>query len=339
MTSSTILPGATPQAAMHAAFDVIRSLEPQVARQLQLLRPVATSWQPSDCLPDSSADTWIDDLASLRAQARAISDDLLVVLVGDMVTEEALPSYSLALNRLVRAEHGASLAPWARWLRGWTAEENRHGDVLNAYLRLSGRVDMRAVERTVQALITDGFDPEDGGDPYQLLVYTSFQERATRISHGNVGRLADRAGDATLGRICRLIAGDEARHETFYTQMMSAVMNVDPAGGISAFAAMMRRQIAMPGRLMTDGRGRPMFDAFSAAADDTGVYTALDYVSILEHLLATWRVASVSVSGDAARHQDELCMLPGRLRRFADRLATRKQRRALMSFPWLAPGR
>ena len=113
-----------------------------------------------------------------------------------MVTEEALPSYSVALNGLVRDQEGTSPAPWARWLRGWTAEENRHGDLLNAYLRLTGRVNMRAVERTVHHLIANGFNPKSHADPYNLLVYTSFQERATRISHGNVGRSAARQGDA-----------------------------------------------------------------------------------------------------------------------------------------------
>jgi acyl-[acyl-carrier-protein] desaturase len=35
----------------------------------------------------------------------------------------------------------------------WTAEENRHGDLMNKYLWLTGRVDMRAVETTIQNLI------------------------------------------------------------------------------------------------------------------------------------------------------------------------------------------
>jgi acyl-[acyl-carrier-protein] desaturase len=39
----------------------------------------------------------------------------------------------------------------------WTGEENRHGDLLNKYLYLSGRVNMREVEIT-QHLINDGFD-------------------------------------------------------------------------------------------------------------------------------------------------------------------------------------
>ena len=44
---------------------------------------------------------------------------------------------------------GTDPSPWSRWLRGWTSEENRHGDLLNAYLRLTGRVDMRSIELTV----------------------------------------------------------------------------------------------------------------------------------------------------------------------------------------------
>ena len=64
-----------------------------------------------------------------------------MVLVGDMVTEEALPSYMNMLNTLdgVRDETGASNHAWARWNREWTAEENRHGDLLNKYLYLTGK--------------------------------------------------------------------------------------------------------------------------------------------------------------------------------------------------------
>lgn len=58
-----------------------------------------------------------------------------------MVTEEALPSYMNMLNLLDGTQDvtGASDEPWACWTRAWTAEENRHGDLLNKYLYLSGR--------------------------------------------------------------------------------------------------------------------------------------------------------------------------------------------------------
>jgi acyl-[acyl-carrier-protein] desaturase len=58
-----------------------------------------------------------------------------------MITEEALPTYMAMLNTLdgVRDETGAAPTPWGRWTREWTAEENRHGDLMNKYMYLTGR--------------------------------------------------------------------------------------------------------------------------------------------------------------------------------------------------------
>src|SRR5690606_33411174 len=121
-------------------------------------------------------------------------------------------------------------------------------------------------EVTVQHLLNNGFNPRVNPDLYAGLVYTSFQERATKISHNNVARLAAREGNTALGNICRRIAGDEARHEAFYTRMMHAVMQQDPAGGVITAGAMLRRIIAMPGRLMYDGKDPDLFDHFSVVA-------------------------------------------------------------------------
>ena len=104
--------------------EVIRAIEPAVADNLSLLLPLDRAWQPTDYLPDLETESWRDEVEGFRKAAEAVSDELLVVLVGDMVTEEALPSYSVALNGLVKDDEGTSPAPWARWLRGWTAEEN-----------------------------------------------------------------------------------------------------------------------------------------------------------------------------------------------------------------------
>src|SRR5687768_1424738 len=114
--------------------EVIRAIEPAVKENLGLLVPIDRAWQPTEYLPDLEAENWREEIERFRHTAEAISDELLVVLVGDMVTEEALPSYSMSLNGLVRDEEGTSPTPWAQWLRGWTAEENRHGDLLSAYL-------------------------------------------------------------------------------------------------------------------------------------------------------------------------------------------------------------
>ena len=138
--------------------EVLLGLNPAVANNLALLTPVERSWQPSDYLPDFGKPDWREQLDAFRAPAEQLSDEVLVVLVGDMVTEEALPSYAVSLNLIADDRQGTSTAPWARWLRGWTSEENRHGDLLNAFLRLTGRVDMHAIEYTVQTLVSAGFD-------------------------------------------------------------------------------------------------------------------------------------------------------------------------------------
>ena len=313
----------------------MRAIEADVDENLDLLVPVDRAWQPTDYPPDPEADNWREQLERFRTTAQTISDDLLVVLVGDMVTEEALPSYSVALNGLVRDQEVRSPAPWARWLRGWTAEENRHGDLLNAYLRLTGRVNMRAVERTVHHLIANGFNPKSHADPYNLLVYTSFQERATRISHSNVARSAARQGDANLGRICGLIAGDEARHEAFYTRMMGRVLDLDPAGGILAFRLMLRGLIAMPGRFMDDGRDPDLFDHFAVVAQRANVYTVRDYASIIEHLVKTWDIAGRAVTGEVAQAQDDLCRQAERYARLAERTSAALQKQPTVAFGWI----
>ena len=318
-----------------AQIELLQGLRSQVEENLTLLAPPEKAWQPTDYLPDLTAPDWRERVAAFREPAQHLSDEVLVVLVGDMVTEEALPNYAVMLNLLARDGTGDSPQPWSRWMRGWTAEENRHGDLLNAYLRLTGRVDMRAVEVTVHNLIANGFNPRAFPDPYAGLIYTAFQERATKVSHANVGKLAVSYGDDNLAGICRRIAGDESRHELFYTRMMGEVMDQDPERAILIFRDMMRRVIAMPGRLMYDGKDPDLFEHFAVVAQRLGVYTALDYAQILGHLVNTWKVASRPVSGKAASAQEFLCCQAERLASFADEVMETVARQPRTPFSWI----
>ncbi len=315
--------------------EVLQGLQEVVRENLSLLTPIDRAWQPTDYLPDLSRADWQAQVADFRAPAQQLSDQVLVVLVGDMVTEEALPSYSVSLNLIAKDENGTSPEPWAKWLRGWTAEENRHGDLLNAFLRLTGRVDMRAVEVTVHHLLANGFNPRAFPDLYAGLVYTSFQERATKISHNNVARLADAEGNKALGDICRRIAGDEARHEAFYTRMMGAVFNVDPQGGMITCGNMLKRIISMPGRLMYDGKDPDLFDHFAVVAQRLSVYTVHDYATIVRHLNDTWAIAKLSLTGTAAKMQDFMCRQAEKLESMADSVAERIAAEPLVKFSWI----
>jgi acyl-[acyl-carrier-protein] desaturase len=321
--------------ALPSEREVLMGLDDFVAENLSLLLPIEKAWQPTDYLPDLTKEDWREQVQKLRAPAAELTDDVLVVLVADMITEEALPSYSVALSALAEDYTGVADKPWSRWLRGWTAEENRHGDLLNAYLRLSGRVDMRSVEVTIHNLLNGGFSPGAYPNLYGGLVYTSFQERATKVCHNNVGKLAANHGDQALARICQRIAGDEARHETFYTTVMNRVIDQDPNGGLIVFSAMLRKMIAMPGKLMTDGKDPNLFQHFAAVAQRLGVYTVEHYAQIVEHLVGAWDVSHRVVRGKASRAQDFICHHAEVCREYASRMAENPAPIVPVSFSWV----
>ena len=128
----------------------------------KFLIPAEKIWQPTDFLPNSQKDSFITEVEEIRELSKELHDDFWVVLVGDTITEEALPTYESWLLDVdgisSRNSRGTKDNGWAKWIRSWTAEENRHGDVLNKYLYLSGRVNMKEIEKTTQYLIADGFD-------------------------------------------------------------------------------------------------------------------------------------------------------------------------------------
>jgi acyl-[acyl-carrier-protein] desaturase len=220
-------------------------------------------------------------------------------------------------------QHGENKNGWSKWVRHWTAEENRHGDVLNKYLYLSGRVNMREVEITTQYLIADGFDIGTDRDPYKNFVYTTFQELATNISHKRVGQMCKKGGNTLLGKMCTIIAGDEMRHHLAYREFVKVIFENDPSQMMLAFADMMKKKIVMPAHFLRESGGTigTAFENFSNCAQRLGVYTAQDYIEILKKLNSYWELDSIrSLNDDAERARDYLMKLPDRLERIASRM-------------------
>lgn len=169
-------------------------------------------------------------------------------------------------------------------------------------------------------------------------VYTSFQERATFISHGNTARLAKDRGDPVLARICGTIASDERRHEFAYSKIVEKLLEVDPTGAMLAIADMMRKKITMPAHLMYDGEDPKLFEHFAAVAQRLGVYTAHDYADILEFLIGRWRLEKLEgLMGEGKRAQDFVCSLAPRIRRLEERAdeRARKMEPQGVKFSWI----
>lgn len=287
----------------------------------EYLKPIETMWQPSDFLPDSTSENFLTDVKLLQESAKELPYDYIAVLIGDTVTEEALPTYESWLMA-VEGVNQVEANGWSKWVRFWTAEENRHGDLLNKFLYLSGRVNMREMEVSTQYLIADGFDIQTGTDPYRNFVYTSFQELATNISHRRTATLAKQFGNNILSKMCGVIASDEMRHAKAYKAFISEVFKVDTSEMMLAFEDMMKKKIVMPAHFLreTGTKIGQTFSHFSDAAQRLGVYTTNDYIEILDSLIKDWEIDKLNGLNDSAeRARDYIMALPARLRRIAER--------------------
>ena len=300
-------------------LEVMQFLEKDVESLIQkYLIPIEKIWQPTDFLPNSEGDNFFEEVREIRELSKELPYDFWVVLVGDMITEEALPTYESWLMDVEGVDNVDKENSWGKWVRHWTGEENRHGDVLNKYLYLSGRVNMREIEKTTQYLIADGFDIGTGRDPYKNFVYTSFQELATYVSHNRVAKIAKQNGNKQLAKMCQIISGDEMRHHHAYSEFVERIFKVDPS-------QMMMSKTATGSKV----------EEFSNTAQRIGVYTSTDYVDILDKLIKRWEIDKITnLTDEAEKARDYLMKLPTRMYRLSERIKIPENS---FQFKWVEP--
>ncbi len=293
-------------------------------------------WQPTDFLPDSQSDSFLDEIKELQELSKDLPYDFWITLIGDTITEEALPTYESWVMEIEGVDNEGRNG-WSKWFRAWTAEENRHGDVLNKFMYLSGRINMREVEISTQYLISDGFDIGTSRDPYKNFVYTSFQELATYISHNRVSEIAKKNGVLRLSKMCKIIAGDEMRHHLAYVEFVKRIFEVDPNEMMLAFQHMLKLKIVMPAHFLRES-GEPIgraFEIFSDSAQRIGVYTSADYVDIIRKLITIWSIDTMTnLNEEGEKARDFIMGLPDRLDRIAQRIIVPKESPRLK---WINP--
>lgn len=232
-------------------------------------------WFPHKLVPWSRATDFDDDHEWCPDDA-GVSPAVRSALFVNTLTEDNLPYYFRDIERMFGRD-GA----WGEWVRRWTAEEGRHGAVLNQYLLASRAIDPVELERARMVQVSTGAVPEpetvvDG------LAYVTLQELATRISHFNTGSLL---GDPVGKAIMRRVAADENLHYLFYRDAMSAVLETDPSRAIIAIEGQVSG-FAMP------GTGIPGFAAHAKAIADSGIYDlAIHHDQILQPvIIRDWAV-------------------------------------------------
>ncbi|MYG99613.1 MAG: acyl-ACP desaturase [Acidimicrobiaceae bacterium] len=300
---------------------LLADLEPSVERLYERHLQQTREWHPHALVPWSRGEDyapdyeWSPDDAGLSPEARS-------ALFVNVLTEDNLPYYFRDIERMFGRD-GA----WGHWVRRWTAEEGRHGQVIHDYLAVTRSVDPVSLERARMAQVQSGEAPAPP-NALEGLAYVTLQELATRISHFNTGKhIADPAGRA----IMRRVAFDENLHFLFYRDAMAAALEVEPSQAVVAIANQVKG-FAMPGVGITD------FEAHARTIADAGIYDlAIHHDQILQPvLMRDWKLPNLTgLSGVAEAARERLMRLIDRIGRVGRLMVERRaDRRARSPHDW-----
>jgi acyl-[acyl-carrier-protein] desaturase len=294
--------------------EVLSELESIVESLITGHEEKRTLWFSSDLLPYSNGGDPAE-LQALRERAKSIPDNVRVSLALNLMTEEGLPHF----HRLLAQAFGTD-SFWTKWNFLWTAEEDRHGNVIRDYCRDSHILDFRALELAQFDYIQKGFTPSWTGNPYKTFVYTSAQERATQISHEATAKLIGE-NEPIISSILKRIATEEARHFVFYMTVFKEILKRDANAALEA-ASEVLPAIDMPGVSIKN------FAEYAEVVTRSGGYSMNDYKIIVEQLIAHWKVEALTGLNDiGSKAQEKIMGIPSRLEKviqhFERRLKTK----------------
>ncbi|WP_193046775.1 acyl-ACP desaturase [Mycolicibacterium baixiangningiae] len=303
---------------------LLTELEPVVEANLNRHLRMRKDWNPHDFIPWSDGKNYY----ALGGQdwepgQSKLSEVAQTAMVQNLLTEDNLPSY----HREIAMNFGLDGA-WGQWVNRWTAEENRHGIALRDYLVVTRAIDPVELEELRVEQMTRGFSPGQNGQGedklfarslFDSVIYVTFQELATRVSHRNTGKAcAEPIADQLLQRI----SADENLHMIFYRDVSEAGFDVAPDQAMHSLHHVLRN-FKMPGYTVPDFRRKAVVIAVG------GVYDPRIHLDdVVMPVLKKWRIFErEDFTGEAARMRDDLGVLVTELEETCEKFETAKQRR------------
>jgi acyl-[acyl-carrier-protein] desaturase len=300
-----------PEREVFSKVEVLRDLEGVVYEMMTEHEKKRELWFPVDLIgprEDEDPDRHRSDMAR---RASGIPDHARAALALNTLTEEGLPHF----HRLL-ATHLGDDSHWRSWNNLWTAEEDRHGQVLHDYVRDTRLFNERKFEEMQFEYLKAGFHPEWDMDPYRVFAYTTVQERATQHSHAMTGHIVGQY-DPTLGNVLDRIAREEARHFAFYRSVFKEILARDPDQALHS-ASFILPSIDMPGVTI------PGFRELADVIRRSGIYGPRDYLRIVQEQIKYWKIETLTGLNELGRKaQDKILSIPERLRRIAEAMETR----------------
>ena len=298
---------------MQKAFtdlELLHELEPVVEENVHRHLGVTKDWNPHDYVPWSEGKNY----TALGGQdwdpeQSKLSEVAKVAMITNLLTEDNLPSYhrEIAMNFTMDG-------PWGTWVNRWTAEENRHGIAIRDYLVVTRSVDPVELEKLRVEQMTSGFSPGQNRQNipfsdslFDSVVYVTFQELATRVSHRNTGKAcAEPVADELLKRI----STDENLHMIFYRNMVSAGLEIAPNQAMKSIHRVLDN-FKMPGYTI------PGFRRNAVAIATGGVYDPQSHLDeVVLPVLRKWRIFDRDdITGEAEWYREDLNRIVGDLKK------------------------
>ena len=285
-------------------LDLLCELEPVVEKNMNRHLSMHKAWNPHDYIPWSDGKNFYalggQDWEPGQSQ---LTDVAQVAMVQNLMTEDNLPSY----HREIAMSFGMDGA-WGQWINRWTAEENRHGIALRDYLVVTRAVDPVELEKLRLEVVNRGFSPGQNlqGDLlaenlFDSVMYVTFQELATRVSHRNTGRACN---EAIADQLLAKISFDENLHMIFYRDVSEAGLEIAPNKAMHALHRVLRN-FKMPGFSVPEFRRKAVMIAVG------GVYDPRIHLDeVVMPVLKKWRIFERDdFTGQAARERDDLAVL------------------------------
>jgi acyl-[acyl-carrier-protein] desaturase len=303
---------------------LLRELEPVVERNLNRHLSMRKDWNPHDYIPWSDGKNYYAlGGQDWHPEESKLSEVAQVSMLQNLLTEDNLPSYhrEIAMNFSM---DGA----WGQWVNRWTAEENRHGIALRDYLVVTRAIDPVELEQLRVEQMTRGFSPgqNDQGESnlfatslFDSVIYVTFQELATRVSHRNTGKACN---ETIADQLLQRVSADENLHMIFYRDVSEAGFEIAPNQAMASLHHVLRN-FKMPGYTVPEFRRKAVIIAVG------GVYDPRIHLDdVVMPVLKKWRIFErEDFTGEAAEMRDDLGKLVEELTETCDKFEEAKQRR------------
>ncbi|OBB69422.1 MULTISPECIES: acyl-ACP desaturase [unclassified Mycobacterium] len=302
-------------------LQLLHELEPVVEDLLNRHLSMFKEWNPHDYVPWSDGKNFYAlDGQDWEPGHSRLPDVAQVAMVQNLLTEDNLPSYhrEIAMNFSMDG-------PWGQWVNRWTAEEARHSTALRDYLVVTRAVDPLELEKLRLEQMTRGFSPGQNqqGDMFaeslfDSVMYVSFQELATRVSHRNTGKASQ---DPIAEQLMARVSHDENLHMIFYRDVSGAGLDIAPNQAMKSVHRILRN-FKMPGFTVPEFRRKAVIIAVG------GVYDPRIHLDeVVMPVLRKWRIFErEDFTGEAARMRDDLAVLVKELEQASDKFDESKQR-------------